>query len=181
MKSVMADSSETERSLRWQDLDRETGESLSGKLTGLWGAASDEEAFDSLALDKQQALLLISRRLRDKDLWKTVRRVDNVYGIGGVGLDFTPWPFLKATLSRRRDFTRAFAKRRQTAGGFYEKGPTEAVLHFLYHEGKPRQWHVHFDLYSPVQSVGSALKHLRHEYWGRMKPDWRMIASILQS
>jgi hypothetical protein len=53
------------------------------------------------------------------------------------------------------------------------------VLHFLYQEGEPRTWYVHFDLYSPVHSPGSALKHLRHEFLGKLTPDWRMIAKFL--
>jgi hypothetical protein len=52
-------------------------------------------------------------------------------------------------------------------------------LHFLYQEGTPRTWYVHFDLYSPVHSVGSALKHLRHEFIGKVTPDWRMISKCL--
>jgi hypothetical protein len=166
--------------LRWQDLSAELRESLIGRLAGLWGASSDQEAFDSLALDKQQALLLILSRLRAKNLWNTVRRIDNVYGEDGVGIDFQAWPFLEATLSRHRDFTRSFAKRKSVSGGFYEKGRTEAVLHFLYQEGTPRIWHVHFDLYSPVESLSSALKHIRHEYVGKLTPNWRMIRHVLK-
>jgi len=55
------------------------------------------------------------------------------------------------------------------------------VLHFLYQEGEPRTWYVHFDLYSPVHSPGSALKHLRHEFLGKVTPNWEMIAKHLNN
>jgi hypothetical protein len=160
--------------LRWRDLTAETRDSLAGKLKGLWGASSDEVAFNALSPDKQQALLLLMNRLISKDLWNHVRRIENAYGLHGVGIDFSAWPGIESALSRRRDFTRRFAKRKTVSGGFYEKGREEAVLHFLY-QGEPRLWHVHFDLYSPIESVGSALRHLRHEYIGNLTPDWRMI------
>lgn len=154
--------------------------SLSGKLAGLWDAPDDQTAFNLLAEDKQQALLLLTRRLGAKDLWNAVRRIKNVYGNGGVGIDFEAWPFLESALSRRADFTRSFAKRKTVAGGFYEKGRRTAVLHFLYHDTTPRLWHVHFDLYSPVSSLQSAVRHLRHEYFGRLRPDWQIIAAALK-
>lgn len=166
--------------LNWRNLSLETREALSGKLSGLWGAGSDEEAFDSLTMDKQLALLLVFQRMREKSIWSVVRKIQNAYGEGGVGIDFEAWPLIEATLSRRRDFTRLFANHRNASGGFYEKGRGEAVLHFLYQEGAPRRWYVHFDLYSPVHSMGSAVKHFRHEYLGKLKPDWRMIERALK-
>jgi hypothetical protein len=147
---------------------------FTGKLNQLWGATSDAEAFDNLNLDKQQALFLLAKRLNAKDLWDAVKAIENVYGTGGVGMDFVAWPYLESTLARRRDFTRLFAKRRSVDGGFYEKGRAEAILHFLY-QGSPRLWHVHFDLYSPVYSVQSAMNHIRYEYFGKATPDWQMI------
>ena len=72
--------------LRWRDLSDELREALKEKLTGLWGSTGDEEVFDSLAIDKQQALLLILSRLRDKGLWHFVKHVNNVYGEDGVGI-----------------------------------------------------------------------------------------------
>lgn len=166
--------------MRWQDLPWEARESLSGRLAGLWGWPSDQEAFDSLALDKQQALLLLMRRLREKRLWDFVKRIDNVYGLDGVGIDFTAWPGIQATLSRRKDFTRRFARRKAVSGGFYETGRAASVLHFLYRDGKPRIWHVHFDLHNPLHSLGSALRHWRYEYWGKLNPDWRAIKNTLE-
>ena len=162
--------------LTWATLPAETRDLLKGKLRGLWNASSDAEAFDSWTLDKKQALLLLVERLYAKDLWNLVKRVTNVYGEGGVGLEFEAWPRVESTLSRRRDFTRRFANHYDTNGGFYEKDRDTAILHFLYQEGEPRRWYVHFDLYSPIHSPRSALKHFRHEMLGKMKPDWRMIA-----
>jgi hypothetical protein len=167
--------------LQWSDLSIESRELLCGKLVGLWGAPSDDAAFDSWPMDKQQALILLFRRLHEKHLWHLVRKVTNVYGEGGVGLQFIAWPMIESTLKRRKDFTRRFANHKDTSGGFYEKQRDRAVLHFLFQEGDPRTWYVHFDLYSPVHSVGSAMSHFRHEFMGKTKPDWRMIAKSLNS
>ena len=167
--------------LSWTTLPASKRELLSGKLAGLWDAPTDAAAFDSWPLDKQQALLLLLDRLYAKDLWSLVKRVKNVYGEGGVGLEFEAWPRIASTLSRRRDFTRLFANHKDTHGGFYEKDRGTAILHFLFQEGEPRRWYVHFDLYSPVHSPRSALRHFRHEMLGRIKPDWRMIAKQLDT
>ena len=167
--------------VRWSDLPAEAREALTGRLAGLWGAASDQAAFDLLPEDKQQALLLIIRRMRAKRLWHFVKSIENVYGAGGVGISFVASPLIESTLSRRKDFTRRFAKHKDTSGGFYEKGRPKAVLHFLYEEGNPSKWYVHFDLYSPVHSVGSAVKHLRHEFIGKCYPDWKMIKQCLNA
>ena len=177
----MAKAEAAEILLTWTDLSRDTRELLTGKLAGLWGAPSDAAAFDSWTFDKKQALLLLLKRLQAKQLWHLVKRITNVYGEGGVGLQFEAWPMVESTLSRRRDFTRRFANHNDTSGGFYERERGEAVLHFLFQEGAPRTWYVHFDLYSPVHSAGSALKHLRHEFLGKVKPDWRMIAKSLNT
>lgn len=165
----------------WAGLPDATRELLTGKLAGLWGAPTDEAAFDSWPLDKKQALLLLSERMQAKGLWRLVKRVTNVYGEGGVGLQFEAWPMIESTLSRRRDFTRRFANHDDTNGGFYEKQRGTAILHFLFQEGEPRIWYVHFDLYSPIFSPGSAWRHLRHEMLGKVRPDWRMIAQSLQN
>lgn len=163
-------------SLTWVKLSNETRELLTGKLAGLWGAATDEAAFDSWAFDKKQALLLLMTRMKTKRLWHLVKRITNVYGEGGVGLQFEAWPMIESTLSRRGDFTRLMANHKDTAGGFYEKERGDAILHFLFQEGNPRTWYVHFDLYSPVHSPKSAWRHFRHEFVGKVKPDWKMIA-----
>jgi len=168
-----------ETHLSWLDLPSGVRELLKGKLVGLWGASTDAEAFESWPIDKQQALVLLLERMQQKGLWHLVKQITNVYGEGGVGLQFAAWPMIESTLERRRDFTRLFANHKDTSGGFYEKQRDNAVLHFLYQEGDPRTWYVHFDLYSPVHSPRSALKHLRHEFLGNMTPDWRMIARSL--
>ena len=171
----------TDNQLTWSDLSSEIRELLTGKLVGLWGAPSDPVAFDSLQLDKQQALLLLLQRLRQKELWHLVKQITNVYGEGGVGLQFFAWPMIESTLRRRTDFTRLFANHKDTAGGFYERKRHSAILHFLFQEAEPRIWYVHFDLYSPVHSPKSAMRHFRHEFLGKVKPDWRMIARSLDS
>jgi hypothetical protein len=167
--------------LTWANLSGETKEMLRGKLAGLWGAETDAAAFDSWALDKKQALLLLLQRMDAKKLWHLVKRITNVYGEGGVGLQFEAWPMIESTLSRRPDFTRMFANHKDTSGGFYERQRGEAVLHFLFAEGEPRTWYVHFDLYSPVHSPASALKHVFYESMGKVRPDWRMISKCLNS
>ncbi|HEX6732325.1 MAG TPA: hypothetical protein VF074_20070 [Pyrinomonadaceae bacterium] len=167
--------------LRWATLPHQTRELLAGKLVGLWGAGSDEAAFDSWPLDKQRALLLLMTRLDQMDLWHLVRRITNVYGEGGVGIQFLAWPMIESTLRRRSDFTRRFANHKDTTGGFYEKRRCDAILHFLFQEGDPRQWYAHFDLYSPIHSLASAFKHFRHEFLGGVTPDWRMIDKCLNT
>lgn len=166
--------------LSWSDLSADTREGLIGKITGLWGAESDAAAFEACAVDKQQALLIVARRLREIGLWQVIRKIDNVYGVGGVGIAFSAWPYIESTLRERKDFTRLFANHSGTTGGFYEKGRAAAVLHFLYIDAEPRKWYLHFDLYSPVHSPLTAFKHLRHEFIGKLTPDWKMIGKILQ-
>jgi hypothetical protein len=168
--------------LTWSTLPAEARAALAGRLAGLWGAPTDELAFDNLAVDKQQALLLLLRRTLQLDLWSVVRRVTNVYGEGGVGMGFDAWPVVASTLKRRPDFTRRFANHRDTTGGFYEKGRGAGVLHFLYVDkpGAVREWAVHFDLYSPVHSLGSVMNHVRHEFLGKVTPDWRAITTVLR-
>jgi hypothetical protein len=172
---------ESATSPTWSSLPAATKEFLTGRLAGLWGAPSDAAAFDSWPLDKKQGLLLLLHRMHTKGLWHLVKRVTNVYGEGGVGLQFEAWPMIESTLSRRRDFTRRFANHKDTSGGFYETQRGVAILHFLFQEGAPRTWYVHFDLYSPIHSPGSALKHLRYEFLGKVRPDWRMIAESLNT
>jgi hypothetical protein len=177
----VADSTPKTSAILWQDLAEDVREALSGRLSGLWGAASDEAAFNNCAVDKQQTLLIMVSRLREKKLWQVIKKIDNVYGKGGVGLGFSAWPFVKSTLTARKDFTRLMANHKDTTGGFYEKERADAVLHFLYVEGTPQKWYVHFDLHSPVHSPVSALKHFWHEFVGKLKPDWLMIKQRLNA
>ena len=165
--------------LSWSDLSYDVRDALSGKLVGLYGATRDDLAFSDLAEDKQQGLLLLLERMRKKRLWHVVRRVQNVYGLHGVGLSFSAWPLIESTLAAREDFTRRFANHKDCSGGFYEKGRPRAVLHFLYQEGEPRKWYVHFDLFSPVHSPRSAANHLRHEVLRKFRPDWETIKQYI--
>jgi hypothetical protein len=166
--------------LLWKDLAFNIRDELTGKLNDLYGASGDEAAFNSLLIDKQQALLLLLQRLSEKGLWHTVRKVENVYGVGGVGMQFEAWPMLESTLRRRTDFTKLFAKHRRTSGGFYERGTPHAALHFIYQKGTPVRWYVHFDLHNPVFSPRSLGLHLRFEVLGALRPDWRQIKASLQ-
>ena len=86
----MGDSKPDVAPLLWKDLAADVRDAIAGKLTGLWGAVSDEAAFDNFAIDKQQALLIIASRMRAKELWHVVNKIDNVYGEGGVGC-FSAW------------------------------------------------------------------------------------------
>lgn len=179
MNSETVETFEDVRQLLWSELAADLRDTLKGKLAGLWDAPTDEAAFNALSIDKQQALLLVLARLQAKDVWQLVRNITNIYGEGGVGIEFVPWPLLESTLARRKDFTRRWASHRDTSGGFYEKSRTDAVLHFLYVNAVPRRWYVHFDLYSPVHSAASAFKHVRHEFIRKATPDWRMIKKAL--
>jgi hypothetical protein len=154
-------------------------EALEGKLKGLYEAARDEEAFDNLALDKQQALMLLMHRLQELGLWRYVRRVENVYGVGGVGMNFSAWPELASALRSRKDFTTRFARHRDNQGGFVELGRATASLHFLYVDRGDRRWAVHFDLYNPWSSPASAFRHLFYEKLKGVCPDWRAIRKAL--
>ena len=180
MNSGAAKNHPSFKQLHWSDLSREQREDFSGKLVGLWGAPSDIEAFNSLAVEKQQALLLALSRMKARNLWSTVKLITNIYGEGGVGIGFVAWPIIRSALERSRDFTKLFANHKNTTGGFYEKGRATSVLHFLYIDGDPAEWFMHFDLHSPVHSPGSAIKHLRHEVMSKVKPDWRMIQNYLR-
>ena len=162
----------------WQNLSAHVREALTGKLAGLWGAGSDELAFNGFAVDKQQALLIMVERLETKRLWNQIKKIENVYGEGGVGIEFLAWPSIESALKGRKDFT-SFLGNHKRAAGFYEKGRADAVLHFRCQKGEPRKWFVHFDLYSPVHSPASAIKHLRYELVGKLTPDWRMIQQRL--
>ena len=165
--------------LRWHELHAPVRAELERKLVGLYGARSPREAFDNLEYEKQQALVLLARRLCELGLWETVRRVENVYGVGGVGMNFRAWPELVSKLRRRKDFTRLFARHSDNSGGFLERKRARASLHFLYQDGSERLWAVHFDLYNPWSSPGDAWRHLLYEKIRGVTPDWRMIRGAL--
>jgi hypothetical protein len=159
--------------VNWALLPVAMQEGLTGKLKGLYGWSQEDAVFDSLAVDNQEALLLITQRFRDLGLWDNVRQVTNAYGEGGVGIDFVAWPGLLARLDRRRDFTRWFAAHRDNSGGYRERSkPGRPALHILYVDGAERHWAAHFDLYDPLASVGSLLRHIYYEAIRKQLPDW---------
>lgn len=153
-----------------------------GKLEGLYGWGGDEQVYAALPLDKRAALLLIATRLIQKDLWKAVGRIVNVYGTGGVGLYFGAVIDLESELKTRNDFTRRFARHRDNSGGFLERNRRHASLHFLYIDqpDAEREWHVHLDLYGPMGSLLSTSKHLLHERWRKFRPDWRLMKEFVE-
>jgi hypothetical protein len=165
--------------LRWNDLPDALGVQLSHRLEGLYGYADAADAFDSLAADKQQALLLFAARLGDLNLWREVESIKNVYGVGGVGMNFRARRGLSALLAAHGRFTTRFAAHADCAEGFLEKGRTRAALHFLRMKGEARLWSVHFDLHAPAATPLSALRHLWREKVRGETPDWETIKSKL--
>lgn len=161
----------------WNALSDEDRARYENKLSGLYGHAGDEAAYNALTVDKQEALQLISARLTASDLWQFVGSIVNVYGAGGVGMYFSPRGDLESELRRRREFTGRFARHHDNTGGFLEKGRKVASLHFLYidPEKGERDWHVHLDLYGGWGSIVTALEHLYWERWRKFRPDWRVM------
>jgi hypothetical protein len=164
--------------LVWRELAPNVQDALVGRLEGLYGGVGDEHIFDSLARDKQRALLIFARRLNELNLWREVERVTNVYGEGGVGLEFYAADRLKLKLSRSTRFTSRFAAHRDTAEGFCELKRAKAALHFLRARRSEREWSVHFDLYAPL-NPSSVLRHLWYEKLLARKPDCNEIAATL--
>ncbi|HEY0079038.1 MAG TPA: hypothetical protein VGB73_10360 [Pyrinomonadaceae bacterium] len=166
------------RACKWRELSPEIRAALARKLDGLYGAECDERAFDGLAVDKQQALLIFARRMERLKLWGAVERVENVYGTGGVGMNFRARPLLASVLRLREDFSALWAAHAGTSGGFRERRRARATLHFLYTGDEPRRvWTVHFDLYNPLASLVGAWRHFYHESLRSSTPDWRAIAA----
>jgi hypothetical protein len=166
-------------SLSWDALPPPARAALAGRLAGLYGHDGDKAAFDSLAADKQHALLLFAGRLGALGLWGSVVRVANVYGEGGVGLEFESAADFSAALGAHPRFTRRFARHGDCAEGFLEKGRARAALHILRPAGPGRRWAAHFDLHSPLASPASALRHFYAEKLRGRTPDWREIRSAL--
>lgn len=168
--------------LRWSDLTQSERTLLARRLEGLFGHPRDAAAFDLLAFDKQQALLIFARRFEALGLWHHVRRIENVYGLGGVGINFAAWPGLLAALRASPRFSSRFASHRDTTGGFLERGRRAASLHFLYVEksGRRLTWAAHFDLFYPFASPQNALRHLLDEKLRGRRPDWRAIDKALR-
>ncbi len=168
--------------LRWHELSIDVRAMLDGKLRGLYEHHADENAFDALDVDKQQSLLIFAHRLTELNLWDLIKRVENVYGTGGVGINFTAWPLLESALRLCIDFTAMFAKHKGASVGFLERGRTLASLHFLRAARQSEQgnlWSAHFDSYNPLAFPFSMWKHLLHEKLRRETPDWRRIKYTL--
>ncbi|MGA9996435.1 MAG: hypothetical protein WBP93_13535 [Pyrinomonadaceae bacterium] len=172
---------ELSEQLNWPGLPEEMRRALNRKLEGLYGHARDEDAFNSLAVDKQQALLILARRFQELGLWDLVHRITNVYGEGGVGMNFEAWPMVASKLESRSDFTSRFANHKDTTKGYIERGVGRASLHILYVEDKDknRNWAAHFDLYNPWASPMNAWRHLLHEKFQHYTPDWRAISASI--
>ncbi len=165
--------------LRWDDLPQATRSDLTHKLEGLYGHPEDRRAFEALAGDKQQALLLFVHRLRELNLWREIESVENIYGIGGVGMNFRARPALAATLAAHSQFTTRFAAHSDCAGGFLETGRVRAALHLLRMKDESSLWSIHFDLHAPAATPLSALRHIWREKWRGETPDWRAIKASL--
>jgi hypothetical protein len=165
---------------RWAELPGETRAQLAGRLAGLYGHATDESAFDSLAEDKRQALLIFVSRFSRFGLWQGVGRVTNVYGEGGVGIEFVAAEDFGATLAAHTRFTPRFAGHGgPTAGGFYERQRARAALHFLKMRAAPNLWAAHFDAHGPLGNPLSLARHLWHEVVKGRAPGWRSIRAML--
>jgi hypothetical protein len=175
----MTDSGVDVKQMLWKDLPAGVREALTGKLAGLWQHPTDEDFFNWCPVDKQQTLLIMASRLMAKGLWHPVEKITDVWGVHGVGIKFIPAAGVLGMLRSRKDFTRFMARHKGTTGGFYEKGRGDAVLHFIYTDGDPQEWGIHFDLYSPLHSLPSIFKHLRYEFLGHLFPDWQMIKDRL--
>jgi hypothetical protein len=165
--------------LRWDDLPEALSDELAPKLEGLYGHADAASAFDSLAADKQQALLLFASRLGDLNLWREIESVENIYGIGGVGMSFRARRGLAGALAAHGRFTSRFASHGDCAEGFLETGRARAALHFLRMKGDASRWSIHFDLHAPAATPLSALRHFWREKVRGETPDWEMIKSAL--
>jgi hypothetical protein len=165
----------------WLDLSPETRSLLGPRIAGLYGISSAGSVFDSLGADKRQALGLLYAAFDRNHLWEFVRRIDNVYGHGGVGFSFSAWPSLKTELMQSRNFTQRLARHRGAVAGFFEKRVLRASLHLLCFDLRSIFWTAHFDLYNPAGSLRSAATHLVWEKALRRVPDWRQISSVLPS
>jgi hypothetical protein len=161
---------------RWSKLSPEIRTGLCGRLAGLYGFPSDEAAFDFLGVDKQNALLLLFQRFETLRLVQTVIRIENVYGLGGVGFDFLASSNLEKTLGSSTGFSKLFARHRNSSIGFLERHRNSATLHLLRVKSERDKWGAHFDLHSPIGSIGSSFKHLYHEKVLGKTPDWIDIA-----
>jgi hypothetical protein len=167
--------------LRWEQLSPARRQALAGKIEGLYGQTDAPEAFNRLETDKQQALLLLLKRFHQLDLWPHVRSIGNVFGVGGVGMNFTAWPSFLEALRWHPEFTRRLAKRRSSDGGFREKRVRQCGLHILYTDKETeRNWDAHFDRYNPIFSPVNTARHIWNEVLNSRAPDWREVKEYLR-
>jgi hypothetical protein len=175
------DDAPAQEALLWSQLPLAKRLALEGKLEGLYGREDAPEAFENLAVDKQQALLLLLKRLTVYGLWAHLRQVENVYGEGGVGMNFRAWPSFLEAVRWHRDFTTRFAKRPGNDGGFREKRIRFGGLHLLYKgKGAERRWDAHFDMYNPLFSPANTARHVWNEVINSRAPDWQMVRGWLR-
>ena len=166
--------------LGWAELPAETRAQLAGRLAGLYGHGTDESAFDSLAEDKRQALQIFVRRFARFGLWHAVERVTNVYGEGGVGIEFVTREGFHESLGSHPRFSPRFAGHGgPTDLGYYEKQRARAALHFLRMRADPSRWAAHFDEHGPLGGPVSLLRHIWHEVVRGRTPGWRVIQTAL--
>lgn len=166
--------------LTWAQLAPAVQHALTGKLDGLYGQTTAAEAFATLAPDKQQALLLLWQRFVELDLWQHLRQIENAYGLGGVGMNFSAWPSLSEVLRWHPRFTARLAKRHNTTGGFREMRVRQCGLHLLYNgHGEGRRWDAHFDMYNPLFSPRNTIRHIWNEVLHSRAPDWTIVQGHL--
>lgn len=161
--------------LEWRDLAAFERSLLARKLEGVYNFASDAVAFDALATDKQQALLIFARRFDAYGLWRYIRRVANIYGLGGVGMNFEAWPGLYAALRRHANFHHRF-----TPASFREKKRRRAALHLRRDLMSAPRWSAHFDDHNPLHSPAEAWHHCYREAYLRHTPCWQDIDKALR-
>lgn len=169
--------------LKWPALESSARLAFECTLEGLYGCASSEAAFEALPRDKQQALLILNGRLHIHNLWQHILRVENVYGLGGVGMSFTAGPNFHAALARHRSFLSVFASDKRPAISFRETCRRRAALHFVGCRRAPqhaRIWFVHFDYHNPLHSPAGAWRHIFFEHLRRDTPDWQTIDKALR-
>lgn len=168
--------------LNWVDLSLAKRHALDSKLNGLYGAPNVPAAFNSLAPDKQQALLLVLKRFSAHGLWQHIEYIDNVFGEGGVGINFTAWPSFHEALRWHKEFSTRFAKRPGNDGGFRERRPRFGGLHILFKgKGEERRWDAHFDMFNPLFSPANTARHVWNEVLNSRAPNWRMVRDWVRS
>jgi hypothetical protein len=179
MSEAVATTVAADAGLHWNDLPDAQRDALAQKLEGLYGHAHAASAFESLTRDKQQALLLFTARLIELNLWREIESIENVYGIGGVGMSFRARRGLGGALASHGQFTSRFATHGDCAEGFFETGRSRAALHFLRMKGDATRWSIHFDLHAPAATPLSALRHFWREKVRGETPDWEAIKRAL--